>query len=56
MNVGFGQLILIALMGLLLFGNLPKMANELGRSILGFKKGLEDKKTENKKDNLKSST
>jgi sec-independent protein translocase protein TatA len=44
---GFGEWILIALLGLLFFGKrLPEVGRSVGRSIVEFKKGLKEIETE----------
>jgi Sec-independent protein translocase protein TatA len=47
-NLGFGQLIIIMLLGLLLFGDLPKILKNLTTSLQTLKKGLKDNQDENK--------
>lgn len=43
-NLGYGEIILIAFIALLLFGakRLPEIGNSLGKSIRMFKKGVKD--------------
>lgn len=43
-EVGFGELLVIAVIGLLLFGadRVPEVARSLGRSVNAFKKGLKE--------------
>ncbi|MBN1766159.1 MAG: twin-arginine translocase TatA/TatE family subunit [Sedimentisphaerales bacterium] len=46
-SIGPTEMILIAAVGLLLFGNrLPDVGKSLGRGIVEFKKGLKDVKDE----------
>ncbi len=47
---GMPELVLIALVGLLIFGNrIPGLAKSLGRSIVEFKKGLHEPENEDPK-------
>lgn len=54
-NVGYGELLIILVVGLLLFGanRIPEVARSLGRSVnafkQGLKEGLEDEKTDDTK-------
>ena len=54
-NVGYGELLIILVVGLLLFGanRIPEVARSLGRSVnafkSGLKEGLEDEKPEDSK-------
>lgn len=43
-NLGYGEIILIAFIALMLFGakRLPEIGNSLGKSIRMFKKGIKD--------------
>lgn len=43
-EVGFGELLVILVIGLLLFGadRVPQVARSLGRSVNAFKKGLKE--------------
>lgn len=53
MGIGFGQLIIILLIVLILFGRgkLPALAEDIGKSVRLFKKGLsEEDVPENKED------
>jgi len=54
MSLGFGQVLLILIFGLLLFGNLPKISKNLGQAINELK-SVTKTKTSNIKDskNLK---
>ena len=47
-NIGFGELVVILLIVLLLFGakRLPEVAKGLGRSMKAFKDGLKDASSE----------
>lgn len=48
MTLGFGQLVIILLLGLLLFGDLPKLLKNLTTSLQTIKKGLKDDKHQKK--------
>lgn len=56
-NIGWGEILIVVAVVMLLFGagKLPHMAQSLGRSITGFKKGLRDT-AEDVKDALKEET
>ncbi len=62
-NIGFGELLLIVLAILLLFGakRIPEIARNIGKGMNEFKKGLKDVQDninlsdEDKKDNNKKS-
>ena len=43
MNLGFSEIILLVVIGLLVFGptRLPQMGKSIGEAIRGFKKGLD---------------
>ncbi len=43
-NVGYGELLIILIVGLLLFGaqRIPEIARSLGRSVNAFKQGLKE--------------
>ena len=43
-NIGYGELVIILIVALLLFGadRIPEVAKSLGRSVNAFKKGLKD--------------
>ncbi len=42
-GLGMGEMIMIGLIGLLVFGNrLPQTMRSLGQSVVQFKKGLKD--------------
>jgi sec-independent protein translocase protein TatA len=42
-GLGMGELLVVLAIGLLLFGkSLPGLANSLGRSMLEFKRGMND--------------
>jgi len=46
-NMGTGELLVIALIALLLFGNrLPDVAKSIGKSVVHFKRGLRDAEDE----------
>ena len=46
-SIGHWELVVVALVGLLLFGRrLPEVGRSLGRSIIEFKKGLKGMKDE----------
>ena len=47
-NIGFPELLVVLLIGLLLFGakRLPEMARGLGKSIHEFKKGIKEIETD----------
>ncbi len=47
-NIGFGELVVILGIALLLFGakRLPEIAQGMGRSVQAFKKGLRDTMSE----------
>lgn len=51
-NVGMGELIVILLIVLLLFGakRLPEIAKGIGRSIKSFKEGMSESSEEDKTD------
>jgi sec-independent protein translocase protein TatA len=43
LNLGFGEMVMIGVVGLLVFGNrLPTVAKSIGQSIVQFKKGLKE--------------
>lgn len=47
LGVGPMELLIIAMVGLLLFGNrLPSVMHSLGKSVTEFKRGLEDVESE----------
>ncbi|MBR4127735.1 MAG: twin-arginine translocase TatA/TatE family subunit [Alphaproteobacteria bacterium] len=48
MGIGFFQLLIILLIILILFGRgkLPALAEDLGKSIKAFKKGMDGEKTD----------
>lgn len=50
MGIGFWQLVVVLLIVLLLFGRgkLPALAEDLGKSIRSFKKGMEDSESSEK--------
>ncbi|MGC8765834.1 MAG: twin-arginine translocase TatA/TatE family subunit [Brevinematia bacterium] len=52
MGIGWGELVVILLIALLLFGanRIPEIARALGKSLKEFKKGLNEKDDEEKKD------
>ncbi|MBI3300350.1 MAG: twin-arginine translocase TatA/TatE family subunit [Elusimicrobia bacterium] len=43
-NIGYGEMIIIAIVALLLFGadRIPELAKSLGRSVNAFKGGLKE--------------
>lgn len=43
-NIGYGELLLIAIVALILFGakRIPEIARALGRSVSAFKSGLKE--------------
>lgn len=43
-NIGFGELVIILVLALLVFGakRLPEVAKGIGKSVNAFKKGLKD--------------
>lgn len=51
-NIGTGEIVIIALVVLLLFGGkkIPELMRGLGRGVKNFKDGLNDVETELKKD------
>ena len=56
-NIGFGELVVILLILLLVFGarRLPEIGRSLGRTIHAFKKGMredEDEKSSNDKNHV----
>ena len=57
MNLGTGEIILIALVILLLFGakRLPELAKSIGKSVKSFKSGLNDVEKEIKDSTEESS-
>ncbi len=50
MGIGFWQLVVVLLIVLLLFGRgkLPALAEDLGKSIRSFKKGMEENEVSEK--------
>jgi|LakWasMet44_HOW7_FD_contig_123_2945_length_2229_multi_5_in_0_out_2_2 TatA/E family protein of Tat protein translocase len=44
--VGFGQILVVLLVLVLLFGNLPKLLKDLALGIKTFKKTLDEKETQ----------
>jgi len=54
MGIGFGQLIILIILGILLFGNLPKFTSHLSKSIRIFQDNLK-KSNETDKDDKKLS-
>ncbi|MBT9536896.1 MAG: twin-arginine translocase TatA/TatE family subunit [Nitrospirae bacterium] len=50
-GLGMPEMIVVLVIGLLLFGpsKLPSLGKSLGEAIRGFKKGLEEKPAEEKK-------
>lgn len=44
--IGFGQILIVLLIVLLLFGNLPKLLKDLAQGIKLFQKTLQEKETE----------
>ena len=48
MRIGTNELLIILVVVLLIFGpkNLPKLGKMFGKTINGFKKGMEDEETE----------
>lgn len=57
--VGFGQILIVLLVLVLLFGNLPKLLKDLALGLRTFKKTLDDKEHSNQldaKDTCKNST
>lgn len=54
-NVGYGELLVILLVALLLFGanRIPEVARSLGRSVNAFKSGLKDGLEDKKPDDDK---
>ena len=57
MNLGYGEIILIALVILLLFGakRLPELAKSVGKSVKSFKSGLNEVEKEIKDSTEESS-
>jgi sec-independent protein translocase protein TatA len=51
-NIGYGELLVILVVALLLFGanRIPEVARSLGRSVNAFKSGLKDGLEEGKSD------
>ncbi len=43
-NLGYGEILLIAVVGLLVFGpnKIPELARSCGKAVNAFKKGLKD--------------
>lgn len=54
-NVGYGEMLIIVVVGLLLFGanRIPEVARSLGRSVNAFKSGLKEGLEDEKKDDAK---
>lgn len=54
-NVGYGELLIILVVALLLFGanKIPEVARSLGRSVNAFKSGLKDGLEDQKPDDTK---
>jgi sec-independent protein translocase protein TatA len=52
MNLGWTEIILIAAVGLLLFGpsKLPQLGKSMGQAIRGFKKGIADDADDSEKE------
>lgn len=55
MNIGQGQLRLRLLVGLLLFGNRPKLMKEAGEAVKEFQKQVSSNKEDKKKEDTKES-
>lgn len=51
-NVGYGELLIILIVALLLFGaeRIPEIARSLGRSVNAFKRGMKEGLEEEPKD------
>ncbi|MBP5423272.1 MAG: twin-arginine translocase TatA/TatE family subunit [Paludibacteraceae bacterium] len=51
-NIGFSEILVIALVVLLLFGGkkIPELMNGLGKGIKSFKDGMNNKSTDTKED------
>jgi len=47
MSIGITQLILILVIGIIFFGNIPKLFKDVGTGIVAFKNTLETKSKEN---------
>jgi sec-independent protein translocase protein TatA len=48
MNIGFGEILILALIALVLFGagKIPKLMGDMAGGIKAFKKGMADEKSE----------
>ena len=55
-NLGFGELLVILIIALLLFGSkkLPELARGLGQSVQAFKKGLREAMSETEETKTKA--
>ncbi|MDE2292089.1 MAG: twin-arginine translocase TatA/TatE family subunit [Elusimicrobia bacterium] len=54
-DIGFGELLVILAVGLLLFGadRIPQVARSIGKSVNAFKKGLKDSIDDDEEDQKK---
>jgi Sec-independent protein translocase protein TatA len=52
MNIGFGQILIIIFVGILLFGNFPSLLKDLAIGIKNFRETLKLPDKESHKDNI----
>jgi len=56
MNIGFGQILIIIFVGILLFGNFPSLLKDLAIGIKNFRETLKLSDKESHKDNDSQAT
>ncbi|MEM6378962.1 MAG: hypothetical protein AAF705_12155 [Bacteroidota bacterium] len=56
MNLGFGQIILILIVGFLLFSDLPSKSEELAKAFKTIRKSLSDQEKDQEKDQENTSS
>jgi len=52
MNIGFGQILIIIFVGILLFGNFPSLLKDLAIGIKNFRETLKLPEKESNKENI----